>query len=45
MQTHWDGAKGGDVRVSVAVDDVGRRAYLPLGTDFIMAPDGTFIDE
>jgi hypothetical protein len=37
--------EGDDLGVSVLVDDGGWRALAPLGVDFIMAPDGTFIDD
>ena len=42
---HWDGKPGGDVRVIVAVDDGGFRAFMPLTTDFIKAPNGHFVGE
>jgi hypothetical protein len=45
VQVVWDGRKGGDLRVLGAVDDGGWRAFHPLCSDFIMAPDGSFIDE
>ncbi len=41
----WDGAKDRDLRVIVAIDDGGWRAYAPMTDDFIMAPDGSFVDE
>ena len=41
----WDGAKGGDLRVFVAVDDGGWRAFSPLHECFIVAPDGSFVGE
>jgi hypothetical protein len=44
-QAFWDGSKGGDVRVMVAADDGGWRAFKPLTDDFIMRPDGSFVDE
>jgi hypothetical protein len=41
----WDDAREGDLRVFVAVDDGGRRAYAPLVESFIVAPDGSFVGE
>jgi hypothetical protein len=41
----WDGAEGGDLRVFVAVDDGGWRAFAPLSEDFIIGPDGSFVGE
>jgi hypothetical protein len=41
----WDDKNAGHLRVSVAVDDGGWRAFLPLGWDFIIAPDGSFVGE
>jgi hypothetical protein len=41
----WDGRKEEGLRVSVAVDDGGWRAFSPLTEDFILAPDGSFEDE
>ena len=44
-QVFWDSRKDGDVRVMVAGDDGGLSAYKPLVHDFIMAPDGSYVDE
>jgi hypothetical protein len=47
-QAFWDGGKrseGGDLRVSVAIDDGCWHVYLPLVSDFIIAPDGSFVGE
>lgn len=41
----WDDRPGGDVRVIGSIDDGGLRAFVPLGDDFIMAPDGQFVGE
>ncbi len=41
----WDDKPGGDIRVLGSVDDGGSRAFFPLGDDFIIAPDGTFVDD
>lgn len=40
-----DDKKQGYMRVCVAADDAGWRAYFPLVDDFIIAPDGSFIGE
>jgi hypothetical protein len=45
IDAFWDSGKPGDLRVTVAVDDGGLRAFAPLTTDFIIAPDGTFVGE
>jgi hypothetical protein len=48
VQVFWDGGrrrKGGDLRVLVSVDDGGRSAFHALSTDFIVAPDGSFVGE
>ncbi len=42
---HWDDKSDGDIRVSGSIDDMGWRAYFPLSSDFIMSPEGKFIDE
>jgi hypothetical protein len=44
-QAVWDSRVDGDLRVMVAVDDGGWRAFVPLSEDFIVAPDGSFVDE
>jgi hypothetical protein len=41
----WDDHPNGNLRVSVAIDDSGWRALMPLSWDFIMAPDGSFVGE
>jgi hypothetical protein len=40
-----DSAPHGDLWVWVLVDDGGPTAQHPLQRDFIMAPDGRFVDE
>jgi hypothetical protein len=45
VQVFWDSKKGGDVRVIVSGDDGGWRAFRPLTSDFVMAPDGSFVGE
>jgi len=44
-QVFWDSKKGGDLRVTVAGDDGGWRAFKPVTDDFIVAPDGSFVGE
>jgi hypothetical protein len=41
----WDGPVDGDLRVMVSIDDGGWRAFAPLGVDFILAPDGSFVGD
>ena len=41
----WDDRSAGNLRVLVAVDDGGWRAFVPLTESFIIAPDGTFVGE
>lgn len=46
VQAFWDNLKPGNLRVIIAIDDSGLRAFIrPLSTDFIVAPDGTFVGE
>ena len=45
IDVFWDSKDGGDVRVTVAVDDGSWRAFKPLTRDFIVRPDGIFADE
>jgi hypothetical protein len=45
VQAVWDNGKRGNLRVMVAVDDGGWRALAPQCSDFIVAPDGSFIGE
>jgi hypothetical protein len=42
IQVFWD-SKGGDLRVIVAADDGGWRAFKPLADSFIMRPDGSLV--
>ena len=44
-QAVWDDAKGGNIRVIVAVDDGGLSAFRPLSGDFIVSSTGLFIGE
>jgi len=45
MESLWDDAKGEtkNLRVMVAIDDGGIKAFSPLTDDFIITPDGKFI--
>jgi hypothetical protein len=43
IQAFWDSKKGADVRLIVAADDGGWRAFKPLTGDFIMHPDGSLV--
>ena len=46
IQVFWDDKPNGDIRVIGAIDDAGFRAFFsPLTDDFIMAQDGSFVDE
>ena len=45
IQVFGDERPDGNLRVAGAVDDGGRRASLPLTDSFILAPDGSFVDE
>ncbi len=41
----WDEQEGGNLRVFGHIDDGGLRAFVPLTRDFLVAPDGRFVDE
>ena len=43
IQAFWDCKKGADVRLIVAADDGGWRAFKPLTGDFSMRPDGSLV--
>ena len=43
IQAFWDSKKGADIRLIVAADDGGWRAYKPLTGDFIMRQDGSLV--
>lgn len=45
VMAFWDSKKLRHLRVMVNIDDGGMRAFHPLTTDFIMAPDGQFVGE
>jgi hypothetical protein len=44
-QALWDSRNDGALRIIVAVDDGGWRAFVPLSEDFIIPPDGSFVGE
>lgn len=44
-QVFWDGRRDENLRVIANIDGGGWRAFSPLGDDFIMAPDGSFVGE
>ena len=41
----WDDQPKGVIRVLGCVDDGGMRAFVPLTDDFLIGPDGQFVDE
>lgn len=45
ISAFWDDKPNGDIRVSFSIDNGGWRAFVPVGTDFIIAPDGRFVGE
>jgi hypothetical protein len=45
LQAHWDSGNGGPLRVFALIDDGGWRSFKPMGEDFILAPDGSFVGE
>ena len=45
VQSFWDDAPAGNLRVTAAIDDGGLSAFKPLSDDFIIAPDGSFVGE
>ena len=46
VMVYWDGGVGEAIRVFGSIDDRGLwRSVVPLTRSFIMAPDGTFVDE
>ncbi len=45
IEAIWDIHRDEDVRVIVAVDDGGWRVLKPLTQDFVMRPDGSYVDE
>jgi hypothetical protein len=46
VQAFWDDPRRpGDLRVIASIDDGGWRAWSPPTSDFIVAPDGSFVGE
>lgn len=45
LRAHWDSGRGGPLRVFALIDDGGWRSFKPIGEDFIVAPDGSFVGE
>ena len=45
IEVFWDSCANGDVRVMGSIDDGGIRAYMPLSSSFIKAPDNFFVGE
>jgi hypothetical protein len=46
IEAFWDDPKRSDnLRVLVAIDDGGWRAFAPLSSSFIIAPDGSFVGQ
>ena len=45
IEAVWDDRVGGALRVLGHIADGGIRAFAPLTRDFIVAPDGSFVDE
>jgi len=43
IQAFWDDNKKENLRVTVAIDDGGWRAFFPMTSDFIIAPNGKFV--
>ncbi len=44
-EVFWDGKAGEDLRVAVSIDDGRWSAFRPMSDSFIMAADGSFVDE
>ena len=45
IEPFYDDKKKKTIRVVFAIDDGWLRAYFPVCSDFIMAPDGSFVGE
>jgi len=45
IMAHWDNKPDGDIRLHGCIDGMGWRVFFPLSSDFIMSPEGEFIDE
>ncbi len=44
VQAFWDAEPEGNIRVQGSISAGLWRQFVPLGDDFIMAPDGTLLD-
>ena len=44
-EVFWDGRPGENLRISVAIDDGGWRALMPMTYGFIKTPDDQFVGE
>jgi hypothetical protein len=45
IEVLWDDEPNGNVRVVVAIDDGGLRAFVPMTASFIKSPSGEFVGE
>lgn len=45
IEAIWDDRKRRTLRLMVSIDDGGWRAFAPMTTGFIIAPDGSFVGE
>lgn len=45
VEVLWDDEPDGNVRVIVAIDDGGLRAFVPMTESFIKSPSGEFVGE
>ena len=45
IYAYWDDERLAHLRVVGTIDDGGWRAFAPLSSDFIVAPDGSFVGE
>jgi hypothetical protein len=44
-EAFWDSGAEGPLRVLALIDDGGWRSFAPMSESFIVAPDGSFVDE
>lgn len=45
IEARWDDESTGNIHVFAAIDEGGWRSLAPLGADFIIAADGSFVGE
>ena len=45
VEAFWDAKRGENIRVVAAIDGGGIGTFMPLTSDFIVAPDGRFVGE